>query len=426
MSGSTGSAESADSTKPAHVLLMPLAARGHVSPALAVAAELVRRGLRVTFATVKDFADEVSATGATPLVYESELASHEIPDVFTVDYMAREPLRCIEEAISVTRIFDRELADDLPDVIAYDVATFPTGRALARKHARPSVQLFPVMASNEKFSFGAAQAEELDEQFPVDHPAFAEFFVKVGEFLSEHGLEVGTEEFLAGCDEANIVFLPQRFQLESDKFDDRHAFVGPCRLPAHGETTWKRARDGRLVLISLGTTFNRNVEFFRDCVRALTGLPWEVVITLGAGVDPVQLGDLPPNVRAYRFVPHSQVLAEADVFVCHAGTGSMMEALDLGVPLVLVPPNVTEHRINAKRVVELDLGRSLSLAEATPEAIRDAVLSVADDREVRDAVARIREDFAAAGGVARAADVIENRIAAGRESDGAVPARDIR
>lgn len=398
------------STTPEHVLLMPLAARGHVGPALAVAAELVRRGRRVTFATVKGFADEVAETGATPLVYDSELATHEIPASFTVDYMAREPLRCIEEAIRATRILERELEGDFPDVIAYDVATFPTGRALARKHGKPAVQLFPVMASNEEFSFGAAQAEELAEPFPVDHPAFAEFFVKVKEFISEHDLGIGAEEFLAGCDEANIVFLPKRFQLEAEKFDERHTFVGPCRLPARTETTWTRHGEGPLVLISLGTTFNHNVEFFRDCARAFTGLPWEVVITLGDKADPADLGDLPPNVRAHRFVPHAQVLAEADAFVCHAGVGSLMEALDLGVPVVLVPPDVTEHRLNAKRAVELGVGRTLSMADATPEAIRDAVLSVAADRDVRAAVAGIRADFAAAGGAPRAADVIDGRL----------------
>ncbi|GAA1952055.1 macrolide family glycosyltransferase [Amycolatopsis minnesotensis] len=390
-----------------HVLLMPLPARGHVTPALAVAAELVKRGKRVTFATVKDYADEVTETGATALVYESELATHEIPAAFTVDYMAREPLRCIEEAIRATRILEAELAGDFPDVVVYDVATFPTGRALARKHGRPSIQLFPVFASNEEFSFGAAQAEELAEPFPVDHPAFAEFFVKVSEFIAEHELGIGAEELLVGCDESNIVFLPRRFQLEVDKFDDRHTFVGPCRLPAKDEVTWRREGDGPLALISLGTTFNHNADFFRDCARAFTGLPWEVVITLGDKVDPAELGELPPNVRAHRFVPHAPVLAEADVFVCHAGVGSMMEALDLGVPLVLVPPEVTEHRLNAKRAVELGLGRMLAPADATPDALRDAVLSVAADPAVRTAVTGIRADFAAAGGPVKAAEVIE-------------------
>ncbi|HEX4700732.1 MAG TPA: hypothetical protein VH352_01265, partial [Pseudonocardiaceae bacterium] len=72
-----------------HVLMMPFPAHGHLHPVLAVAAELVRRGHRVTFATVAQFAGLVATTGAEPLVYTSVLAERRLPATFDPDYLAR-------------------------------------------------------------------------------------------------------------------------------------------------------------------------------------------------------------------------------------------------------------------------------------------------------------------------------------------------
>ena len=393
----------------AHVALLPFPAHGHVTPTLAVASALVARGHRVTFPTTEEFATAVADTGATPLTYRSLLAGKEQPESFTADYIAHEPLRCINEGALVTDQLRLAFRDDVPDLFVYDVSTFPTGRALAAVFDRPGLQLFPTFASNERFSFGQAQAAELAEPVSAEHPAIIEFFERTVQFLEEHGLsDIDVWDFLRPCDDRNLAFLPKQFQLHSDDFDDRHAFVGPCLRPAPATGDWVDEADARpLVLISLGTTFNRNADFFRRCAAAFAGLPWRVVITLGSGgIEPAELSDL-TGVEVYRWAPHTVLLPRASVFVCHAGMGSMMEALSFGTPLVLVPPDVTEHRINARRVAELGLGRVLPFDTLTAEQLRDAVLSVALDEGIRARVAEMRRQSAEAGGPDRAADVLE-------------------
>lgn len=397
----------------AHIAFLPLPAHGHVTPALPVAAELADRGHRVTFATTAEFAGAVAGTGATPVCYESSLAGKAQPARFTADYMAREPLRCIEESIAITPLLEQRIGG-APDLYAYDVSTFPTGRALARKSGRPGVQLFPVFASNERYSFGRAQAAELDDPVPADHPAIAEFLGKVADFAGEHGLGGAPESLLAPCDDANLVFLPERFQLNAEAFDGRHAFVGACLPAREPETQWRPPANGEpLALISLGTTFNDNAGFFRRCADAFADLPWQVVLTLGGRVDPADLGPLPGNVAAYRWVPHTAVLRHADVFACHAGMGTMMEALSFATPLVLVPPEVTEHRMNARRAVELGLGRMLASGSASAEDLRDTMLAVAADPAIRSRTTEMRDVLRAAGGTGRAADFVEARLRRG-------------
>ena len=115
------------------------------------------------------------------------------PERFTADYVAREPLRCIEENILTTRHFERSLAE-MPDLFVYDVSTFPTGRALARKYGRPAIQLFPVFASNETFSFGMCRPpRSRGREISAEHPAIVEFLAKVGAFIEEHGLSMSVE-----------------------------------------------------------------------------------------------------------------------------------------------------------------------------------------------------------------------------------------
>lgn len=140
------------------------------------------------------------------------------------------------------------------------------------------------------------------------------------------------------CADRNLVFLPREFQLQADQFDDRHTLVGPCLPPAPpGPSEAAPPGDDPLVLVSLGTTFNHQTEFFRRCAQAFAGTPWRVVITVGTGgTDPADLEPLPPNVRVVRWAPHAALLAEAAAFVCHAGMGSMMESLARGTPVVLV------------------------------------------------------------------------------------------
>jgi len=397
----------------AHVALMPFPAHGHVNPTLPVASALVRRGHRVTFPSTEEFTGAIAETGATPLVYRSLLAGRDLPESFTTEYVAHEPLRCIDEGTLVTEQLKQKFAEDVPDLFVYDVSTFPTGRALAAVYGRPGLQMFPVFASNERFSFGQAQSAELTEPVRADHPAIVEFIGRTVRFLDEHGLsDMGIERFLRPCDDRNLAFLPKQFQLHADDFDDRHTFVGPCLRPTPKADSWLDESDDRpLVLISLGTTFNKNAEFFRRCAEAFAGLPWRVVITLGSGgVDPDELSDL-TGVEVYRWAPHTVLLQRASVFVCHAGMGSMMEALSFGTPLVLVPPDVTEHRINARRAAELGLGRVLPFDTMTPEDLRDAVLGVAADESIRGRVADMRRHAEDAGGPDRAADALEAAMA---------------
>ncbi|MFE6975991.1 macrolide family glycosyltransferase [Streptomyces sp. NPDC057682] len=398
-----------------HVAFLPFPAFGHINTTLPVVSELVRRGHRVTFATNARFAPLAAAAGATVLEYESWLASRKLPDRVDADYMVREPVRSIDEAIATVPLYEAGFGDDIPDVLLYDVSTFAAGRVLARKWRRPAIELFATFASNEHYSLtqriGALYADEIDRE----HPALVDFFVKQGKLLGDHGLgDVTLEEFNAAADDANLVFLPRRFQPAEETFDDSFAFVGACLGDRGEDPAWQPPGDGRpLLLVSLGSfSFDHQQDTLRTWAEAFDGSDWNVVVSAGDLADRDDLPPVPDNVRLHRWVPQLAVLEHADAFVSHAGMNSVMESMYFGTPVVAVP-HMPEQRLVADRIRELGLGVHVPRAEATGERIRAEVDRIAADTGIRDRVGSLSRAMRAVDGPVLAADYVE-KVAARR------------
>ncbi|MFE7133416.1 macrolide family glycosyltransferase [Streptomyces sp. NPDC057638] len=395
-----------------HLLVLPYPAYGHMMPALPVVAALVERGHRVTCFTTGEFEERVRATGATPRRYEPPPSSAPPPENVDADEAARSALRLLDASTAVLPSIE-EGCDGVPDAVVYDTTLWLTGRLLAARWRRPSVQLSPTFVSNEHFSL----AERMQRfSGPVDpgHPALAEFATRLGEAITGSGLrEEQQAELFHGYQEFTVAFLPQRFQIAGDTFDGRHAFVGPALTDPTEPTApaaWQPPEGGApVLLVSLGTTVNHDAGFFQRCVRAFADLPWHTVLALGGRIDLADLGPLPPNVEAHRWVPLGAVLRHASVFLCQSGMGSIMAALAAGVPMVAVPHH-PEQYVNAERLGELGLAEVVQREEATPEALRAAVARVAADDGIRDRIAAMCAEVRAAGGAHRAAEVIEDRL----------------
>ena len=63
------------------------------------------------------------------------------------------------------------------------------------------------------------------------------------------------------------------------------------------------------VYVTLGTVFNlESGDLFARVLAGVRDLPVEVVATVGDGIDPAELGELPAHIRVERFVPQAEVL----------------------------------------------------------------------------------------------------------------------
>jgi MGT family glycosyltransferase len=91
-------------------------------------------------------------------------------------------------------------------------------------------------------------------------------------------------------------------QPHADQVDtDVVTFVGPCFGRRTGQGDWTRpAHAENVLLVSLGSAYTRQPEFYRQCLAAYGNLPgWHVVLQIGKHTDPEELGDIPPNVETH-------------------------------------------------------------------------------------------------------------------------------
>ncbi|MEU4831405.1 macrolide family glycosyltransferase [Streptosporangium sp. NPDC023615] len=383
----------------ASVAFFAPAGSGHVNPTLALAAELVRRGHRVTYATTALYAERVAETGAEVVPITSTWEGRD--DIEIPQMHGKGLVRAMGLLLDETRAMLAQLkGGERPDLVVHDGPMCWWGRILAGRWGVRAVETWPNLVSNEHWSMNTEYTT-----FNPLSPRFLLMVVRLSRFLREEGFR-DVQAFMRGDGAAlRLVMLPRAFQYAGETFTDRYAFVGPGISERAHQGGWQPSGDLPLVLVSLGTAYNDRPGFYRTVLRAAADRPWQVVLAVGE-VDPGTLGPVPSNVEVHRHAPQLAVLRHARAFVTHAGMGSTMESLHFEVPMVAVP-QMAEQRANADRIAELGLGTVLPPDGVTPDALWRAVEDVAGDGRVRERLAWMRREMAAAGGVPAAADAVE-------------------
>lgn len=389
------------SVRRAHIAMVGVPAVSHVLPSLEIIRELVARGHRVTYANDPAVVELIESTGAELVPVSSELpvAENDWPD----DPIAAMTL-FLDDAIRTLPQLRAAYDDDPADLYLYDIGAY-AARALAESQGRPLMQLSPTFVSWEGYDQEvAAQLWEL--------PGADAYRTKFSRWLAECGATTTDVDIFPNRPAHALALITRAMQPQSDRVDtDTVTFVGPC-FELRGESAaWTRpvAADN-VLLISLGSAYTRQPEFYRQCLAAFGDLPgWHVVLQIGKYTDPRELGDIPPNVEVHSWVPQRAVLEQTDAFITHAGMGGCGEGLLAGVPMIAVP-QAAEQFMNADRLVELGVARRIDTEDATAENLRAALTELLDGVAVRNRSAQLRADALAEGGTSCAADLIEGML----------------
>ena len=385
----------------AHILMAGVGAHGHVYPHLPVIAELIERGHRVTYAIPNSFAEIVASTGAAPLVHTSVLPDQSRGQQWPTDVVEGVSL-FLNEAIQALPQITAALDRDRPSAVLYDIGGY-CGHVLARRWQLPLVQLSPAMVAWDGMErdLGEALAFRRTRQY-------ARYEAQFAAWLTAQGIDCDVDTF-AGRPPRCAVLIPRAMQPHVDRVDESvYTFVGPSLDRRAHQGQWPSS-DRPLVLVSLGSAYTNRPAFFRDCITAFAPLGYQVVLAIGSRIDPTDLGELPPNVEAHRWVPQLAVLQRARAFVTHAGMGGCCEGLYAGVPMIAVPQAVDQFG-NAALLEQLGVAVHLPLDAATPKALRHALLCLVESVEVADRLAALRKEVRAAGGAIVAADMIEAQL----------------
>ncbi|ANI42868.1 macrolide family glycosyltransferase [Mycolicibacterium vaccae] len=385
-----------------HVAICVPVGTGHVNPTLGVAAELVARGHRVSYAATTAHAARVADTGAHLVPYRTLMDDAGPPPQFTGRDFAHAMTVALDEAEYVLPQVLSGFRDDAPNLVLHDATMAWWGRLAAATWSVPVVAGWPNLVGNRHWS--------MNRYVKVNflQASMLRALWRVQRLARRYGLNAARLLQSAGAD-AQLVFLPREFQYAGDTFGPPYVFVGPCLTDRPSDGDWEPPADRATVLVSLGTAYHDRPDIFRACVAAFADTPWHVVLAIGNTVDAGDLGTVPPHIEVHSAVPQLKVLPHAAAFVSHAGMGSTMESLAFGVPIVAVP-QMTEQQANADRIAELGLGLRLSPAEVTAEALRAAVHEVTVSAQVAANLRDMQDRIGAAGGARAAADVIEGLL----------------
>ncbi|MFD6895301.1 macrolide family glycosyltransferase [Rhodococcus sp. NPDC060086] len=389
------------SLRRAHIAMVGVPAVSHVLPSLEIIRELVARGHRLTYANDPAVAELIEGSGAELIPCSSELpvADNDWPD----DPIAAMSL-FLDDAIQALPQLHAAYDNDPADLYLYDIGAY-AARALAESQDRPLMQLSPTFVAWEGYSEEvAAQLWEL--------PGADAYRAKFSHWLAQCGATTTDVDTFPDRPAHALALITRAMQPQADRVDTGTVtFVGPCFDARADADHWIRPADAaNVLLISLGSAYTRQPEFYRQCLAAYGDLPgWHVVLQIGKYTDPRELGDIPPNVEVHSWAPQRAILEQADAFFTHAGMGGCSEGLLAGVPMIAVP-QAAEQFMNADRLVELGVARRIDTEEATAETLGSALASLVSDPEVARRSAQLRADARAEGGTSRAADLIEDML----------------
>lgn len=155
----------------------------------------------------------------------------------------------------------------------------------------------------------------------------------------------------------------------------------PRRLP-----DWWPGDHRPLIYMTFGTVLGHLAEaaaVYRTALDAVSGLPARVLLTVGRAVKPAGLGPIPDNTHVERWVAQHEVFGQADLVVCHGGSGTTFGALAAGLPLVICPL-FADQTANAQLVERAGAGITFRPTDRMAGAI--ASLGPADTAPLRQAI----------------------------------------
>ena len=420
---------SADQDLPS-VIVASTPSRGHVGPMLQIAEDLVRRGYPVTVTTASAFAERARATGAVfhPLQGAADFDAEErTPDMRSRPGAPEPGPAVVDYDIAWTFV---EPVPDQHDTLQTLRAEAGTRRVVllcdnaflgywpvrlgAPGHGFDAVVAIGVnpltISSVDTAPFGPGlppdASEAGRERNRMMNAQFSEMLVftaaAVGKVFGGFGLDAPAS-VLDG-----MVTMPDRFlelapaSVEYPRSDlpESVRFVGALpAAPSQGELPdwWPelvaaREQGRRVVTVTQGTLSNYDLSELIEPTLAALAAREDLYVVATTGRTSSRVTSVPGNARVETFIPYGALLPLTDVFVSNGGYGATLQALGLGIPLVLAGASEDKVEVNARLSWT---GAAIDLRTARPGVadVASAVSRVLEEPEFRTHAARIAAEI---------------------------------
>ena len=339
---------------------------GHFSGCVDIIKDLVSLGHKVTCYVLDTFAERLERTGAILKIYSIDKSDIHLPEqapkIAVNAYLMQKAYGGIlSEAVK---------ENEKEDILVVD--RFFDGRELNKIFkAEKTIIIYTCILTSYKFE---NVNKFVKQRIEIFEPINKRFNVQIRDFLN-----------LIYLADANykLVLTSKQFNIESSQIsDDSFFFIGPSiENRAMVPFDFKKDENKKLIYISLGTVFNKNIDFYKNVIKAFgDSKEYQVIMSIGKSLNLKDLGELPNNISAYNYVPQVQILKYIDIFICHGGTNSVYEALFQNLPLISIPQEGDQFAV-ADSVEKNGAGFTLNKNNITPEILLNSVKKMEENKE---------------------------------------------
>ena len=390
----------------ARVLFINAGSEGHINPTIAVVQELISRGEEVVYFTIEAFRERIEETGATVRTLDGQKFIKAFISGGRTYLLERINGLLLTADIVIPSVLEQIDAEQF-DYIIHD-SMFGCGRLLA--------QILKLSAINSCTSFAETKEsfdkmlEQLSKTIPTEvvKKMNDEFQSLAARCAKKYDVEIRSP-YEVFCNPAplTIVYTTREFQPLGEAFGQTYKFIGPSISTRLTQENFDLTaiKEKRPIYISLGTVFNQAIDFYRLCFEAFGTSDHTVVMSIGKQTPLVDLGEIPQNFIVKNYVPQTEVLKYAKLFITHGGMNSTNEAFYYGVPLLVIPQSA-DQPIIAGQVDAIGAGIKLTMQGLTANQLREAADHVLDDPSFHKAVSTIRESIQKSGGYYQAVNEI--------------------
>jgi MGT family glycosyltransferase len=337
-----------------------------LSTTLPVVRALVRRGHPVSAFTLEPYRELVTQSGAAV-----EIQPDFCPDdpKFTVNLRAIDyAMQAVPALLAAMRRLRPSLIILTPKCLWAAVAAEQCGIPTAVLHTNALwPRDTPISDAVRAVRWPGKREADIASLISRDRAAWAECRERFG---SRRIAEQDVVPEIPNCmnlrGDLNIVYADDHIQPHRAHFDQSFHFTGPCydSRPLDCDPGLEAALatlPRPLIFASLGSMalYNERLALFEAIIAAARAGGFGAVVAAGSDR---QIGALeaPAGVLIRGYVPQLAVLAQASLFITHAGSNSVYESLLAGVPLLMLPQG-GDQPIMAERMEALGLGRWLRM-----------------------------------------------------------------
>lgn len=233
-------------------------------------------------------------------------------------------------------------------------------------------------------------------------------------FLEDAGVDIAWNDPYALTSKlAWLTQIPPELDFENPHWPKQLIHVGPLCPPPHNSDTdfqWDRLTGEPLIYVSFGTLQTDLLTLYEAVAEIACARECQIVLSTAGSPLHERLMDIPENLILVPFAPQVELLRRATLCITHGGINTVLEALQCGVPLVILPITNDQPGV-AARVEHAGVGAFCRAEDLTPANLSNLIDEVLENPVYRMRAKQMQGVLDQKKSITRAGECIERALA---------------